>query len=157
MILGRGGGGKSSLARQLGQVTGIPVIELDTVFWQAGLVAADPARWAACQRQLVQRDAWIVDGDLGDYDDALHVRLRAADTVIVLDVAFLRCAWRTLRRGRERSDYWRWIWAYRRRSLPKVMQAITADAPHAKIYVLPNPSMVRRFVTQLPHGRPDSG
>lgn len=149
MILGRGGAGKSTLARHLGEVTGLPVVELDTLFWQTGLTTADPARWAAHQQQLVQRGAWILEGDLGPYDDALQIRLRAADTVIVLDFAFAGCAWRTIRRGHERNDYWRWMWAYRRRSLPKVMQAIVADAPHAKVYVLRSPGMVRRFVTQL--------
>jgi adenylate kinase family enzyme len=145
VILGRGGAGKSTLARQLAEATGLPVVELDTLFWQPGLVAAD-AQWAARQRELVKPGAWILDGDLGPYDDGLDIRLRAADTVIVLDLAFYRCAWRTVRRGRERADYWRWVWAYRRHSLPKVMQAVTAAAPHAKVYVLRSPAMVRRFV-----------
>ncbi|GAB3960178.1 DNA topology modulation protein [Actinoallomurus acanthiterrae] len=149
VILGRGGAGKSVLARQLGEVTGLPVVELDALFWQPGLVATDPARWAECQRRLVQRDVWILDGDLGPYDSDPQIRLRAADTVIVLDFAFLRCAWRTIRQGRERGDYWRWIWAYRRRSLPAVMQAITAAAPDAEVHVLRSPRMVRRFVAQL--------
>jgi adenylate kinase family enzyme len=149
VVLGRGGAGKSVLARRLGEVTGLPVVELDTLFWQPGLTAMDPARWAECQGQLIQRDAWIVDGDLGPYDSGLQTRLQAADTVILLDFAFLRCAWRTIRRGRERSDYWHWVWAYRRRSLPIVMHAITTAAPHANVYILRRPSVVRRFVTQL--------
>jgi adenylate kinase family enzyme len=143
LIVGRGGAGKSILARQLGEVTGLPVVELDTQFWQPGLAAADPVRWAACQGELLRRDTWVLDGDLGPHDDALDVRLRAADTIIVLDFTFLRCAWRTIWRGRERADYWRWVWAYRRQSLPKMMQAIRQDAPHAKLYVLRGPRMVR--------------
>jgi adenylate kinase family enzyme len=105
VILGRGGAGKSTLARQLGAVTGLPVTELDTLFWQAGLTATDPGRWQARQAELVQRDAWILDGDLGPYDSALDARLAAADTIIVLNFSILRCAWRTMLRGRERGDY----------------------------------------------------
>jgi hypothetical protein len=82
---------------------------------QPGPVAADPDRWRARWQELLHDDGWILDGDLGRYDRALRDRLRAADTIIVLDFAFLRCAWRTIRRGRERGDYWRWVWAYRRR------------------------------------------
>jgi len=149
VILGRGGAGKSTLARQLGEVTALPVVELDALFWQRGPALSDPGRWAASQRELVQHETWILDGDLGPYDDALHIRLRAADTIIVLDLAFPRCAWRTLRRGRERADYWRWLWTYRRRSLPKLMQAITADAPHADLYMLRNPTMVQRFTADI--------
>jgi len=149
VILGRGGAGKSALSRQLGQVSGLPVVELDTLFWQPGPTAADPAQWTACQHELVRREAWILDGDLGPYDGALGVRLQAADTVIVLDFSFLRCAWRTVLRGRERADYWRWVWTYRRQGLPKVMRAIRQDAPRARLYVLRNPRAVRRFMGEI--------
>src|SRR5262249_48163941 len=107
VILGRGAAGKSTLARHLGDLTGLPVTEVDTMVWQRGLTRAEPAGWAARQRELCSRDSWIIDGDLGPYDQDLGMRLRAADTIIVLDLAFPRVAWRTLRRGRERADYWR--------------------------------------------------
>jgi adenylate kinase family enzyme len=149
LIVGRGGAGKSTLARQLGEVTGLPVTELDTLFWQPGLTAADPARWAVWLGELVRRDAWILDGDLGPYDSALDVRFRAADTIIVLNFTFVRCAWRTVLRGRERADYWRWVWSYRRQSLPRIMQTIRQDAPHATLYVLRHPGMVRRLLAEV--------
>lgn len=38
--------------------------------------------------------------------DVLHVRLQAADTIMV-DFSLLRCAWRAMRRSRERADVWR--------------------------------------------------
>jgi hypothetical protein len=120
VVLGRGGAGKSVLARQIGELTGLPVIELDSLFWQPGLTTADPAEWAERQRELTRREAWILDGDLGPYDRGLDVRLRAAATIIVLDFTFMRCAWRTILRGRERAGYWHWVWAYRRQSLPKI-------------------------------------
>jgi hypothetical protein len=122
---------------------------LDALFWQRGPngpIPADPAAWTARQRELVHPGAWIIDGDLGPYDHDLSLRLGAADTVIVLDFGFLRCTWRTLRRGRETAGYWRWVWSYRRRSLPVINQAIAAAAPHAAVYVMRRPAMVRRFL-----------
>jgi len=148
VILGRGGAGKSTLARQLAAVTGLPVTELDTLFWQSGLTVPDPGQWQACQAELVRRDAWILDGDLGPYDSALDARLRAADTIIVLNFSILRCAWRTLLRGRERAGYWRWVRTYRRRSLPGIMEAIRRDAPQAKLYVLRRPGLARRLLAE---------
>ena len=154
VVLGRGGAGKSTLARQLGEVTGLPVAELDTQFWQAGLNAADPSEWTECQRELVRGEAWILAGDLGPYDGALDVRLRAADTIIVLNFAFLRCAWRSVLRGRDRADYWRGVWTYRRHSLPRIMRKIRQDAPHARLYVLRHPGMVRCLLAEIqPGGR----
>ena len=149
LILGRGGAGKSALGRQLGGITGLPVTELDKLFWQPGLNPSESRRWAARQRDLTGREAWIIDGDLGPYDSALDARLGAADTVIVLDFSLARCAWRTIRRGRERRDYWRWVWSYRRRYLPALMRAISTHAPRAEVHVLRGPRSVRAFITAL--------
>jgi adenylate kinase family enzyme len=152
VILGRGGAGKSVLARELGQVTGLPVTELDALFWQAGPdgpAVPEAGEWAAREQELARRDAWILDGDLGPYDTGLAARLRAADTVVVLDFGLVRCALRTIRRGRENADYWRWVRHYRRRSLPLVMEAISRNAPQAAVHVLRSPAMVRRFTAEL--------
>lgn len=152
VVLGRGAAGKSTLARQLGDLTGLPVTELDTLFWQPDLTPAEPSAWAARLRELCSQDAWIIDGDLGPYDrDHLATRLSAADTIIVLDMALPRVAWRALRRGRERADYWRWVWSYRRRHLPRIRTAIAENAPRAELLVLRSPRMVRRFLGGLRH------
>jgi len=152
VILGRGGAGKSVLASQLSSLTGIPAIELDSVFWQQGAVPTLAEEWAARQRDLVARKTWILDGDLGPYDSGLSARLAVADTIIVLDFGFVRCAWRTLRRGREQAEYWRWVWSYRRRSLPRLRVAIVAQLPRADVHVLRNPAMVRRFLADVSSG-----
>jgi adenylate kinase family enzyme len=151
VILGRGGSGKSTLAAHLGAVLGLPVLELDKHFWGPGLEATPPDQWSAVQRELVRGEAWIMDGDLGPYD-TLDVRLHAADTVILLDFSFWRCAWRAIRRSRERADFWRWVWAYRRRSRPLLLAAIRTHAGEADLHVIRNPHSLRRFLAQ--HGRP---
>ena len=151
VILGRGGAGKSVLARQLSELTGIPAIELDGLFWAARASVPTPAEvWVARHRDLVAGERWIIDGDLGPYDAGLSSRLAAADTIILLDFGFLRCAWRTLRRGREKAEYWYWVWSYRRRGLlepPRV--AIAAHLPRVQVHVLRDPAMVQRFLAEI--------
>ena len=93
VVLGRGGAGKSALAARLGVLTGLPVIELDKHFWSSDLTPLPMDQWKALQRNLISAERWILDGDLGPYD-APEVRLSAADTVVVLDFALWRCAWR---------------------------------------------------------------
>jgi len=56
VILGRGASGKSTLARLLGEITGLPVVELDKVFWRSGLVATPRDEWVAAQDLLVATD-----------------------------------------------------------------------------------------------------
>jgi adenylate kinase family enzyme len=123
VIIGRGASGKSTLALELADITRLPVIELDRMFWQPGLVATPRDQWVAIQQELVKGERWIMDGDLGPHD-VIDVRLRAADTVIFLDCSLVRRVWRAIRRSRERADFWRWLLAYRRRSRPILMQAI---------------------------------
>ncbi|HET9280915.1 MAG TPA: adenylate kinase [Candidatus Angelobacter sp.] len=148
LILGRGGAGKSTLARRLGEITRLPVIELDKIFWQPGLVPTSRDQWIAAQQKLVREERWIMDGDLGPYD-AVEIRLQAADTISFLDFSLVRCAWRALRRSRERADFWRWLLAYRRKSRPILMDAIARHAPNAKLHVLRDPKEVRRFLADV--------
>ena len=144
VVLGRGGAGKSTFAARLGAARDLPVIELDKHFWAPDLTPATEDQWVATQRSLTSGERWILDGDLGPYD-VLSVRLRAADTVVVLDFPLWRCAWRALRRSRENLDFWRWLLGYRRRSLPVVMAAIAEHAEHAELHVLYRPRDVARW------------
>jgi hypothetical protein len=130
------------------------VIELDKLFWRPGLAATPRDQWAAIQRELASQQSWIMDGDLGPYD-VIEVRLQAADTVVFLDFSPLRCAWRAIRRSRERADFWRWLFSYRRRSRPLLLQAIAVHAGDADIHVLRTPRAVRRFVAGVVPGLPD--
>ncbi|HTW49825.1 MAG TPA: hypothetical protein VMD92_17845 [Acidobacteriaceae bacterium] len=148
VILGRGASGKSTLARRLGEITRLPVIELDKVFWQPGLAATPHDAWAALQEKLAAGDRWIMDGDLGPYD-VVEVRLRRADTVILLDFSLVRCAWRAILRSRERTDFWRWLLAYRTQSRPQLIEAIAHHAPTAGLHIFRTPAALSRFVRDL--------
>jgi adenylate kinase family enzyme len=148
VVLGRGGAGKSVLAARLGALTGLPVIELDKHFWSSDLTALPLDQWKALQCNLIGAERWILDGDLGPYD-APEVRLSAADTVVVLDFALWRCAWRAVRRSRENRAFWRWLISYRRRSLPTVLAAVAAHAGGADVYLLRTPRDVRKFLAQV--------
>jgi len=148
VLIGPGASGKSTLARQLGEITGLPVVELDKLFWQPGLVETSRDQWVELQQRLVSAGEWIMDGDLGPYD-AIEVRLRAADTIIFLDFSLIRCAWRALRRSSERLDFWLWLLRYRRRSRPFLLNAISEHAPNAAVHFLREPEAVTLFVADV--------
>ena len=146
VILGRGAAGKSTLAQMLSRNLGVPVTELDSIFWRPGVRPTPEPEWTAIQRELVARERWIIDGDLGPYDTGLALRLGAADTIVVLDFPLWRCAWRALRRSRETREFWSWVVRYRRESLPAIEQAVATHAPDAAVQLLHNPRQVRRFL-----------
>ena len=148
VILGRGAAGKSTLARQLGEITGLPVVELDKIFWRSGLFPTPRVEWIQLQESLVRKETWVLDGDLGPYD-AVEVRLRAADTIILLNFSLFRCAWRVLRRAPERADFWRWVLDYRRQSVPRLTDAISRNAPNATLHILRTPKAVTEFLADV--------
>jgi hypothetical protein len=65
VIFGRGAAGKSVLARRLGELTGLPVIELDSQFWHPGLAPMRQPEWTAAEQRLAGQAQWIIDGHLG--------------------------------------------------------------------------------------------
>jgi hypothetical protein len=144
VILGRGASGKSTLAARLGAITGLPVIELDKIFWRPGLLATPRDQWIEVQERLVAEEGWIMDGDLGPCD-VVDVRVRAADTILFLDFSLIRCAWRS----RGRGGFWRWLVVYRRQSRPKLMEAIANHAVNAEFHVFRSPRALRRFVAKV--------
>ncbi len=146
VILGRGGAGKSTAATQLGKITQIPVIELDKYFWQPGLLPTPIDEWKQVQHNLTARSQWIMDGDLGKYD-VLGIRLRAADTVLVLDFSLTRCFLRAVQRSPERGNFWWWLFTWRWLSRPKVMKAIDAYATKADVHILRTPKALEKFLS----------
>jgi len=122
-VLGPGAAGKSTLARRMGEITGLPVVELDEVYWGEDLVPLDRQEWVRRQQDLTAGPGWILDGDLGPHD-VLETRLDVADTVIVLDLPRRVCAWRALRRSHERWDFWSWLLRWRRESRPRLRAAL---------------------------------
>ena len=147
VILGRGGAGKSVLARRLGELTALPVTELDRVFWSADLQPTSRDAWEDVQRKLTMAEGWVLDGDLGPYD-SLQPRLAAADTVVVLDFGLLRCAWRALRRSPERADFWWWLLRWRGVYKRQLVAAVARWAPGAQLHILRTPRQAERFLAE---------
>lgn len=160
MIIGCGGVGKSTLARELGKVLGLPVFHLDQMFWKAGWEIAEEADWEQRQVEVCAGERWVIDGN---YGSTIDVRLAAADTVIYLDFARWRCLSGVVRRrfeyhGRVRPDmsegcferldwaFLKWIWNYRRVNRPKVLEMLGALDGEKEVVMLRDRSEVRRFL-----------
>ena len=80
-----GRGGKTSLSRALGDLTGLPVIELDAVFWLPNWVERDSEEMLQIVRERIDEspDGWIIDGN---YSKIRPHILPMADTVIWLNL-----------------------------------------------------------------------
>jgi len=106
LILGCCGSGKSTFARQLHDVTGIPVIHLDQEYWRPGWIEPPKEEWDSIVADLADRETWIMDGN---YARTYSFRIPRADTIIYLDKSTPTCVWRVYKRmfthlGKVRPD-----------------------------------------------------
>ncbi len=90
LIIGCPGAGKSTFARRLAQITGLPLIHLDRLFWQGEWETVSREEFDARLASELSKPSWILDGN---YDRTLPLRLRHADTVFFFDLHTLTCLW----------------------------------------------------------------
>ncbi|MCX6343917.1 MAG: topology modulation protein [Armatimonadetes bacterium] len=106
MVIGSPGSGKSTFARELASITGMPLVHLDKHFWNAGWVETPKDEFYAWQREIVKDEMWIIDGN---YGGSMDIRLERADMVINFELSKIVCSLSWLKRlathvGRNRVD-----------------------------------------------------
>ncbi len=95
-VFGNAGGGKSTLARRLAEVTQLRLYPLDTIQFKAGGGEVPHAEYLKAHEELLSRDVWIIDG-FGCVASAWE-RFSAADTLIYVDLPlFTHYRWVTKR------------------------------------------------------------
>ncbi len=106
MIYGGSGSGKSTLARDIGKITGLPVVHIDPMYFRAGWVQRPNSETTKLILAAVATQQWVFDGN---HHSTFPERIARADTVIFLDFPTWLRLWRvisrTLRyRGKTRPD-----------------------------------------------------
>lgn len=95
-VFGNSGGGKSTLARKLASLTQLPLYPLDLIEYRPGGAKVPHNEYLAAHAQLLQREAWIIDG-FGCVPSAWQ-RFDAADTLVYVDLpVFTHLRWVTKR------------------------------------------------------------
>lgn len=164
LIIGSGGSGKTTFAKELAERTGLPLIHLDQLFWSPGWVPTPDEEWDALIQRLIAQDQWIMDGN---YGRTLPMRFAAADTIIFLDLPRLVCTWRIIARsvryfGRSRPDVapgcperlsWEflvWVWTYPSRRRPDILRRLESVRVEKQVVVLRSVREVERFLAAIP-------
>jgi adenylate kinase family enzyme len=163
LVIGPGGAGKSTFARQLGKALNIEVNHLDAAYWRSGWTKPSEDEWVQTVNRLVSGDSWILDGNFGG---TLELRLKHCDTIVFLDMPRLLCLWRVVKRrllyrNRSRPDmaegchekldleFILWVWNYSRRSRPKVVKLLREQVNGKEVVWLRSPREVRNFLARL--------
>ena len=90
-IFGNAGGGKSTLAKRLADVTQLPLHQLDMIQYKAGGGEVPHDEYVRAHAELLDRETWIIDG-FGSVETAWE-RFAKADTLIHVDLPLLTHYW----------------------------------------------------------------
>jgi adenylate kinase family enzyme len=83
-IFGNAGGGKSTLARELTAITGLPLAVVDKLQYRAGGAKVPDQEYLQAHAALLANEQWIIDGFGGM--KMVWERFEAADTLIHVDL-----------------------------------------------------------------------
>ena len=106
LVIGSPGAGKSTLATDLAEQTGLKLVHLDQLHWKPGWVESTVYEFDERLAAVLAEPQWIIDGN---YGRTLPQRLARADIVIDLDLPAWLCMARVIRRvlrsrGKVRAD-----------------------------------------------------
>jgi adenylate kinase family enzyme len=90
-VFGNAGGGKSTLAKRLAELTRLPLHPLDLIQYRPGGGEVPREQYLQAHSALLRGDAWIIDG-FGCRASAWE-RFAAADTLVYIDLPLITHHW----------------------------------------------------------------
>ena len=165
VILGNAGSGKSTLARVLGKRLSLPVVHLDTLFWEPGWVEPDAEQFRQRVREAIAADAWICEGNYARR--TFDLRLARTDLIIWLDTPRLTCFARVIMRSvmnRPRPDlaagctekldrafltFLNFVWNFDRGYRPGIDAVRLVMGPHIPTVHLRNTRQIAAFLDSM--------
>lgn len=164
-IFGNTGGGKSTLAKQLAEATGLPLYPLDKIKYQPGGEEVPHEKYLNTHADLLTQDKWIIDG-FGCVPSAWE-RFAVADTLVYLDLPLLTHGlWVTKRMLKgafihpegwpEHSpilkgtmNSYKVLWLCHSKLTPRYRQLVSEAATSKQVYHLRSPRAIRQWLAEI--------
>lgn len=161
-VFGNAGGGKSTLAKRLAELTGLPLHVIDKMqFGEGGIAVAEEA-FEQAHADVLRREAWIIEG-YGSVATAWE-RFAAADTLVYIDLRLARHYWWVTKRlGKgllatpegwpDGSPLWastlssyRVVGLCHRRLTPRYRQLVAEAKAAKRVHHLRSPAEIQAFL-----------
>ena len=158
IVIGCPGSGKSTFAKSLHKLTGIPLFHLDLLFWNEDRTTVEKSVFLDRLLKTLQYNEWIIDGN---YCSTMELRMQTCDTVIFLDYPLDIClSGVEERKGKPRSDlpwiendeddteFVDFIKNYNSQSRPKVIELLK-KYPNKDIHIFSNRAQAEEFLNSI--------
>jgi adenylate kinase family enzyme len=153
VILGCAGSGKTTLARQLGERAGAPVICLDSI-WQSHRTEKDVPAFRSLVKKAHAGEEWISDGNFALV--TFDIRLPRATVVIWLERPRLICIWSAITRVFKRQEVHQigklaevlaFIWNFDQVNRPRIEATRLSYGSHVPILRLSSRQEIAGFLS----------
>jgi adenylate kinase family enzyme len=161
-VFGNTGGGKSTLAKKLAELTHIPLYPLDMIQFRIGGARVPHEEYLKRHGELLRSEAWIIDG-YGCRESAWE-RFAAADTLVYIDLPlfthFLWVTKRLLKGFLVAPEGWpegspllsstinsyRVLWLCHRQLTPQYRELVSEASQHKRVHHLRSPAEMTAFL-----------
>ncbi len=161
IVIGSPGAGKSTFARRLRDLTGLPLYYLDMIWHKADGTNVSREEFDKALEEILQKDCWIIDGN---YQRTLEMRLRECSTVFLLDYPLELCLSGAEKRiGKVREDlpwvettfdesFRQWILDFPREHLPQIYDLLGKYSGHKNVMIFKAQEEAEGYLMELAEG-----
>jgi adenylate kinase family enzyme len=164
-VFGNAGGGKSTLARRLADLTRLPLYPLDKIQFKAGGRRVPHEQYLKAHADLLRQDEWIIDG-FGCVASAWE-RFAEADTLVYVDLPLTTHYWWVTKRlikgllatpegwpenspmWRSTMDSYKVVWLCHRRLTPRYRQLVADLAASKHVHHVRSPAEMSAFLNSV--------
>jgi adenylate kinase family enzyme len=164
-VFGNAGGGKSTLARRLSELTRLPLHPLDRIRYRAGGGEVPYDQYLAAHAKLLLQDEWVIDG-FGCAASAWE-RFSRADTLVYVDLPLVTHHWWVTKRllqglfvtpegWPENSPIWsstmisyKVLWQCHREMTPRYRQLVADAAATKRVHHVRSPAQMAALLEAI--------
>lgn len=158
IVIGCPGSGKSYFSKKLKDVLNYPIYHLDLIWNKPDKTTISREEFDKILNNIFLEDAWIMDGN---YQRTLEMRIKACDTIILLDFDLeVSLEGATSRVGQQRDDMpWQEeslneefknkILNFRNEKLPEIYKLLDEYKDEKEIFIFKNREESNKFIEDL--------